>query len=139
MAQTKRPHAGFKFQYAAKFICTATIPGTSQRSHFPPGSYQTGVNIHNPFERTIKLRMKIAQPGLISKWISTKLKGDEVIRITCDEISKFDVVTIHGFEGFLVIESSHSLDVTAVYTASGKNAYVVSIDVEEVGERLLGK
>ena len=137
MAKIKLPHAGYKFQHAAKFICTATIPGTSQQSHFPPGSYQTSVNIHNPHERSIKLRMKIAQPGLISKWISRKLKGDEVIRITCRDIGKFDIITIHGFEGFLVIESSHSIDVTAVYTASAKNTYVVSLDVEQIKERKL--
>lgn len=126
-----------RYQYAAKFICTATIPDTSQQSHFPQGSYQTGVNIHNPHERSIKIRMKLAQPGLISKWISFGLKGDEVMRITCDDIKKFDVVTIHGFEGFLVIESSFSLDVTAVYTAAARDNYVVSLDVEEVKERRL--
>lgn len=41
--------AEFPFQYAAKLVCTANIPGTSQTTtSFLPGSYQTAVNIHNP-------------------------------------------------------------------------------------------
>ncbi len=93
--KAKVPHAGYKYQYAAKFICTSTIPGTSQQSHFPAGSYQTGVNIHNPHERKIKFRMKLAQPGQISKWISGAMKGDEVRRITCNEINFFKCITQH--------------------------------------------
>ncbi len=42
---------------------------------------------------------------------------------------------VHGFEGFLVIESRASLDVTAVYMAGGKNGYVTSMDVEQIKER----
>lgn len=127
----------FRYQYAAKFICTATIPDTSQQSSFPPGSYSTAINIHNPFERSVKFRVKIAQPGQISKWLTFSLKGDEVLRLTCKEIEKFGIVTIHGFEGFMVIESLYSLDVTAVYTAAGRDSYVTSIDIEEVKERRL--
>jgi len=127
----------FRYQYAAKFICTATIPDTSQQSSFPPGNYATAINIHNPFERSVNFRVKIAQPGQISKWLSFKLNGDEVLRLTCREIEKFDIVTIHGFEGFMVIESLYSLDMTAVYTAAGRDGYVTSMDVEEVKERRL--
>ena len=51
----------YHFQYAAKFLCTANIPGTSQTTDsLLPGVYQTVVNIHNPNERTVRLRMKIA-------------------------------------------------------------------------------
>jgi len=41
-----------------------------------------------------------------------------------------------GFEGFLIIESTHSLDVVAVYTAGTKEG-VTSMDVERVFERYL--
>ena len=44
---------------------------------------------------------------------------------------------IHGFEGFLVVESTQSLDVVAVYTAGARGAEVASIDVEHVPERRL--
>lgn len=51
-------------------------------------------------------------------------------------IAHFDLHLIHGFEGFLVIESTHSLDVVAVYTAGTKEG-VTSMDVERVFERYL--
>lgn len=137
-AETAAPR-GFGYQYAAKFICTANIPGTSQTtSSFLPGSYQTAINIHNPHEKEVRLRLKIALAGgIVTKWITETLKGDQVIKIDCaDARPKFDLQVIHGFEGFLVIESDLSIDVTAVYTA-GKGE-VASIDVEQINERKLG-
>ncbi len=126
------------FQYAAKFICASHIPGTSQTSDAVlPGNYQTCVNIHNPHDTKFKIRMKLAASNeLISAWITDGLVGDGVVRVTCDKIKKFELRLIHGFEGFLVIESPCSLDVIAVYTAGGKEG-VASIAVEQVKERLL--
>ena len=135
MANSKRP--SYCFQYAAKFICTSNIPGTSQTTDaFLPGNYLTAANIHNPHEHKFEIRMKMASPTGISKWIRSGLVADGVLRITCADLKKFKVRPIHGFEGFLVIESPCSLDVTAVYTAGNKEA-VVSIDVEDVRERRL--
>jgi hypothetical protein len=128
---------GYSFQYAAKFICTANIPGTSQTSDaVVPGSYQTAVNIHNPQTVKVRLRKKIASPTGISKYFDFVLEPDGVARVTCAQIREFGLHVIHGFEGFLVIESSHSVDVVAVYTAAGKD-HVSSIDVEDVRERKL--
>jgi hypothetical protein len=45
---------------------------------------------------------------------------------------------IHGIEGFLVIQSSQSLDVTAVYTAGPRAGEVASIDVEQIRGRRIG-
>jgi hypothetical protein len=128
--------SGFRFQYAAKLICTSNVPNTSQTTtSFLPGSYQSAVNVHNPLERAVKLRMKIAiADGPISKWVARALKGDEVTKIDCSQIrGTFNLQPIHGLEGFLVIESTDSIDVTAVYTA-GKGE-VASIDVEQIRER----
>jgi len=128
----------YKFQYAVKFICTANIPGTSQTTDaFVPGIYQTAVNIHNPQTIAIKFRKKIASPLGISKYFDDVLKPDEVKRITCSQIQDFGITFIHGFEGFLVIDSTHSLDVVAVYTAGGRGEQVSSIDVEQIKERKL--
>ena len=68
--------AEYRFQYAAKFLCTANIPGTSQTTtSVLPGAYQTAVNIHNPNDQTVRWRRKITQPGLgISKFIEDQLK-----------------------------------------------------------------
>jgi hypothetical protein len=129
----------YAFQYSAKFICTSNIPGTSQTTlSVLPGHYQTAINVHNPNYRRIRMRVKVAfgGPKLISKWIGLGLGPDEVTRFVCRDIrDKFGMTSIHGVEGFLVIESSHSLDVVAVYTASPLRADVSSIDVERVPER----
>lgn len=126
------------FQYAAKFICTSHIPGTSQTSDAVlPGHYQTCVNIHNPHDIKFKIRMKLAASNeIISPWIADGLVGDGVVRVTCSDLKKFELHLIHGFEGFLVIESPCSLDVIAVYTA-GRKEGVSSLAVEQVKERIL--
>ena len=137
----------FAFQYAAKFLCIANIPGTSATTtSLLPGSYQTSVNIHNPNRRAARFRMKLAHaPGgpvdtpLITKFLEGSLKPDEATRVDCGRVPDFGPpIGIHGFEGFLVIESTLSLDVIAVYTAgTGAKGGVASIDVERVFERKL--
>ena len=131
----------YRFQYAAKLICTSNIPGTSQTTgSFLPGDYRTVVNIHKPNERGVKFRVKVALggEGLISKFIDDALGPDEVTRYVCGDIrEKFGMNLIHGAEGFLVIESTLSLDVIAVYTAGPVGQAVASIDVENVRERPL--
>ena len=139
MAKALKPQrTPYKFEYAVKFICTANIPGTSQTTDaFVPGLYQTAVNIHNPQTKAVKFRKKIASPLGISKYFDDVLKPDEVKRITCAQIQEFGMTFIHGFEGFLVIDSTLSLDVVAVYTAGGRGQQVSSIDVEQINERKL--
>jgi hypothetical protein len=139
MAKASRAQAArHRFQYAAKFICTSNIPGTSQTSDAVlPGIYQTTVNIHNPQNRKVRFRKKIASPLGISKYFDGTLEADEVTRVTCSQIHDFGITFIHGFEGFFVIESTDSLDVTAVYTAGERGGQVTSIDVEQINERRL--
>lgn len=134
----KESGKGYKYQYAVKLICTANIPGTSQTSDgLMPGIYETIVNIHNPNEKPVKTRKKLAHPGQISKFKISEIKPDGVERFVCRNIQDFGMTFIHGFEGFLVIESALSLDVTAVYTAGGRGGEVSSIDVEQIRERKL--
>jgi len=135
---TAPPRTRYKFQYAAKFICTSNIPGTSQRTDsFVPGSYQTAVNIHNPQNVLVKYRKKLASPIEISNYFDGSLKPDAVEQISCGEIGNFGLHLVHGFEGFLVIESTASIDVVAVYTASAHAQEVSTMDVEQVKERRL--
>jgi len=123
-----------RFQYAAKFICISAIPGTSNANAFMlPGNYQTVINIHNPWTKPVKYRRKLASAIGISEYKWTELKPDGVETITCENMNMFDLHFIHGFEGFLVVESPASLDVTAVYMAGDKS--VNSIDVDAVKER----
>jgi hypothetical protein len=77
-------------------------------------------------------------PPLISDFIKEKLRPDQATKVDCSRIGEFELPLIHGFEGFLVIESTLSLDVVAVYTAAKKRADGVdSIDVEYIRERKL--
>jgi len=140
MAKTiKATRVVYKFQYAAKFLCTSNIPGTSLKSDAVlPGEYKTAVNIHNPQIKGIRMRKKIASSIGISKYFESALEPDAVETVTCAQVPNFGLVLIHGFEGFLVIESTHSLDVVAVYTAAPSKGQVSSIDVETVKERKLG-
>jgi hypothetical protein len=134
----------FPFQYAVKFICTSNIPDTSQTTtSLLPGSYATVVNIHNPNSKPARFRMKLAvststeiDPPLISNFINETLKPDQATKVDCSRIGEFKLRLIHGFEGFLVIESTLSLDVVAVYTAANKGSGgVETMDVEYIPER----
>ena len=142
MAQRKAaPRPRFRFQYAAKFLCTANIPGTSQTTaSLFPGVYQTVVNLHNPSNRTARLRKKIAVavPPAISQFFEDQLQPDDAKKVDCEDIRNFGIQFIHGAEGFLVIESTESLDVVAVYTAGKRGGEVESIDVEPIRERRIG-
>lgn len=137
----------FRFQYAAKFLCTSNIPGTSQTTtSLLPGAYQTVVNIHNPNRQAAVFRMKLAvaasteiDPPPISQFIKEELKPDAATKVDCSRLRDFELHLIHGFEGFLVIESLLSLDVVAVYTAGKNGGGVESIDVEHIPERKLGR
>ena len=141
----------FSFQYAAKFVCLQNIPGTSEQTDAVlPGGYRTDVNIHNPNKKRVKFRKKLAltsppggqQPGEVSSFIDEELGPDEALKVDCADTDDFEFPggqPIHGVQGFLVIESARSLDVTAVYTAGGANFaasdQVQSIAVEQVRER----
>jgi hypothetical protein len=103
------------------------------------------VNIHNPNPVAAIFRMKLAvststeiDPPLISNFIKEKIRPDQATKVDCGRIGEFGLHLIHGFEGFLVIESTHSLDVVAVYTAANHGSQgVVTMDVEYVRERKL--
>ena len=134
----------FRFEYAVKFLCTTEIAGTSETSpSVLPGAYETAVNIHNPADRSIVLRKKIAvavppggqEPGEVSEFITDQLGPDEALSVSCSELTQdFGFSFVHGAEGFLVIRSTRRLDVTAVYTAGKAGGEVESIAVERIPE-----
>jgi hypothetical protein len=130
----------YRFQYAVKFLCTSHIPGTSQTSSAVlPGNYQTAVNIHNPGRQVVYLRKKLADThGNISQFFDLKLAPDEVTTVDCSQVQSFGLHLVHGFEGFLVVEATSSLDVVAVYTAGPRGGEVSSLDIEHVPERRIG-
>jgi hypothetical protein len=133
------------FHYAAKFLCTTNTPFTSAAvPSVVPGHYLTVINIHNPHDQAVQFREKIAltfppggqKPGEVSNFVDRRLAPDEALSVDCDGIKGgFGLTFVHGAEGFLVIESPRSLDVTAVYTAGKVEGEVDSIAVEQIRER----
>ena len=144
MPKAKQPtkrSSPYLFQYAAKFVCIQNNPDTSiATASLLRGDYKTVVNVHNPNDRAVRIRTKVAlgAKDFISRFASASLDPDELKRFACNEINnhKFKASLIQGAtEGFLVIESTDSLDVVAVYTAGPLRGDVASIDVEQVRER----
>jgi hypothetical protein len=124
-----------------RFLCTSNIPGTSQvTSSVIPGNYLTVISIHNPYDRRVRLRTKIAAFSQVSEFIERHLEPGRNTDVNCRNLARgFGIAFIHGAEGFLVIESTHSLDVTAIYTVGELDEEVESMAVVQVQERRLGE
>ncbi len=128
------------FQYAVKFVCGKS-PGHGQQQVVATGTYFTAINVHNPFNDTVKFRKKIAvalpneKAGKVSPFFDVALKGDEALEIDCDDIYKHMHMNQTFLKGFVVIESKTELDIVAVYTAAGASGQVETMDVERVPPR----
>ncbi|HYR74730.1 MAG TPA: CARDB domain-containing protein [Pyrinomonadaceae bacterium] len=132
------PH--LPFQYAVKFVCGKS-PGPGQQQVVATGTYFTAINVHNPFNDTVKFRKKIAvalpneKAGKVSPFFDVALKGDEALEIDCDDIYKHMHMNQTFLKGFVVIESKTELDVVAVYTAAGASGQVETMHVERFPPR----
>ena len=148
VADAQQPPA---FQYAAKVVCGYQKDPKELR--LTRGLYATTINIHNPGSEPVTFFKKLAlsyppeeqRPGKVMRIAEDALKPDEALKVDCPDLER----RLGGFptayiEGFVVIESPASLDVTAVYTAAAVDeekgtVTQSSIDVEEVRERRIGK
>jgi hypothetical protein len=145
---TRRPLP--PFEYAAKIVCG--LQRDREVMRLARGFYGTTVNIHNPNHGDIEFFKKLAltfppaeqRPGDIMPLATHRLKYDEALAVDCDNLRA--ELFPGGFpppfyiEGFVVIQSSDSLDVTAVYSTAaldrrGRVASHSSIDVEQIRER----
>ncbi|HEV8455738.1 MAG TPA: hypothetical protein VGQ24_12635 [Gemmatimonadales bacterium] len=124
----------FPFHYAVKLVCGIQ----RERGGVVPQSYATTINIHNPSD-------SVAQ--FVKSWVMTLPPGGQrpmkPRRLSVDTLGPTlalatDCVDVHRrsgsgvppfFEGFVLIDSSHSLDVVAVYSVPG------GIDIVHVPER----
>ena len=140
------------FEYAAKIICGKQEKPEDMR--LARGFYATTVNIHNP-GNDVKFTKKLAlsyppggqKPGKVTLIAEDELKFEEALETDCMDIK--ERLFPNGFptpyiEGFVLIQSEESLDVTAVYSTSSLNeeGRVVghsSIEIEQVPERQKGK
>jgi CARDB len=140
------------FEYAAKFICG--IQREPEGTRLARGLYATTINVHNPNDKRARFFKKLAltyppgaqKPGEVLRIGFDVLAPDQALAVDCEDIQRR--LFPNGFpapyiEGFIVIESPVSLDVTAVYTTAaldraGRPEAHSSIDVEQVSERRKG-
>jgi hypothetical protein len=124
------------FQYAAKFVC-----GKPSAEELAPGTYFTAINVHNPTDREVSFRKKVAiagrreQSGPVSDRFDAKLGPDEAFEIDCPDIREHAHSDADFLKGFVVIESEVELDVVGVYTAAGGDGEVRTLDIEPVTPR----
>jgi hypothetical protein len=140
----------WNFEYAAKLVCGLQKDPKDMR--LARGFYATTINIHNPNDVNAVFFKKLAltfppeeqKAGSIIRIAIDTLKPDEALKVDCNEVQK---LFPNGFpqpyvEGFVVVQSLQSLDVTAVYSTAAldKEGMVTahsSIDVDQIRERVI--
>ncbi len=124
----------FQFQYVAKVVCGTVRAHAAVTSQ----AYATSINVNNPSDSlTVFLRKRpvltfppgfqIPQQPL--RPINDSLPGTWALMTDCQDLRRRYSLAQPFFEGFVVIQSTLPLDVTAVYTVPG------GIDVVPVAER----
>lgn len=148
------PCRDLPYEYSAKIVCG----GQSDPSQLAlaRGLYATTINIHNPNTQPVGFFKKLAltrppreqAPGQVLPIAEDLLHYDQALAVDCPDIAGRLFNGDNGFpggflEGFMVVQSEASLDVTAVYStaeleASGAAGAHSSIHVEQIRERLPG-
>ncbi len=140
------------YEYAAKFVCG--VQKDPKSMVLARGFYATTINIHNPGPKRVTFEKKLAltippgnqKPGKVIRIAKDVLDDDEALAADCDDVAKraFNGTLPAPFiEGFIVIRSPQSLDVTAVYTTAtlsdnGTAGQHSSIDVVQIAGRKPG-
>jgi hypothetical protein len=135
-----------RIQYAAKIICGTQSNRNDGR--LARGSYVTSINIHNPHDTTVSLSKSLAlavppgaqRPGEVLFITEDSLQTNQALAVDCVDLQRrlFPGGLPGPFiEGFVVLESNSTLDVTAVYTvnhldAQGEPTTGTSVDVERI-------
>ena len=136
------------FEYAAKIVCGAQEEPKDMR--LARGFYATTINVHNPNRDVARFFKKLAltippgdqKPGRIHPIANDSLEYDEALAVDCEDIVRrvFNgSMPAPFFEGFVVLQSPLSLDVTAVYSTAtvrdGTAENHTGIHVEQIKER----
>jgi hypothetical protein len=147
--EPKPPEEAGMHEYAVKLVCG--IQKDPKSMVLARGFYATTVNIHNPGPKPVTFEKKLAlsippgeqEPGKVIRIARDDLEVDQALATDCDDIARrvFNGSLPTPFiEGFVVIRSPQSLDVTAVYTtatlsADGTAGEHSSIHVEPIRGR----
>lgn len=145
------PCKDYPFEYAAKVVCGAQpepLTGPVAR-----GFYTTTINIHNPTTTSTEFFKKLAltrppadqSPGDVLPVSVDQLDYDEALATDCPDLWRRFFPEEPGtfLEGFVVVQSTASLDVTGVYSTAvldenDRPGAQTSIDIEDIRERLPG-
>lgn len=139
-------------QYAAKLACGVQRDPKDMR--LARGFYASTINIHNPKRKAVTLSKRLAlsfppgeeRPGEVFTIARQEILGpDQALEVDCNEVRErfFAGGFSAGYiEGFVVVESSDSLDVVGVYSTAAldRDGVVTTqsgIAVERVPERRL--
>lgn len=121
------------YTYSPKFVCAPEVGPIGDA--FFPQDYRTVVNVHNPHSMNVtfvkKAVIALSQNdplrGNISRLVEETLEPDQALSINCrDILDLFHNRQSPLGDGFVVLNSNHMLDVSAVYTTRE------SIDVENI-------
>ncbi len=139
-----------KYEYSAKVLCGRQDNPNDLR--LATGTYASSINIHNPNDNEVSFFKKLAlafppaeqTAGRVIPLRVDSLAYDEALKTDCNELLARvpDDLAAPGYiDGFIVIQSPHSLDVTGVYTtATLGNLFSpprhTSVDVEQIHERV---
>jgi hypothetical protein len=138
------------YMYPAKIVCG--LQKNREDIRLARGFYATDINIHNPNEQGVIFTKKLAltippgeeEPGRVIPIAKEKLGPDEALEVDCQDIERRlfpKGLPAPYIEGFIVIESDQSLDVTAVYTTAGldedgRAVHQSGIEVLQLKERV---
>jgi hypothetical protein len=135
-----------RFAYSVKFVCGPS--SESFQEGVVSGAYATAINILNPslrnrinFVKRIARALPYQTSGEVTQFEHGVLEPNHAIEVECNEIRRrLPLPMTQQFRtGFLVILSSHEMDVTAVYTARPANGEVATIEVETIEPRKLSE
>lgn len=115
-----------RYKYAAKLVCG--MQSLENDGRLVRGSYATTINIFNPQSREVRLTKTLSlgyppeeqSPGEVLTIGKDLLRPNQALKVDCADIRRR--LFPNGFpsayiDGFVVIESFGSLDVSAVYTS----------------------
>jgi serine protease len=138
-----------RFEYAAKLVCGAQTDPKGMK--LATGFYATTINIHNPGKEKVGFAKKLAltappgeqRPGAVKQIANDELAPDQALAVDCDDLKERvfgGTLPTPYIEGFVIIQSPQSLDVTAVYSTATLNSDGMpenhtSIHVEQIRER----
>ena len=114
-----------RYEYAVKLVCGQQMD--PQDLTLAQGQYATAINIHNPNDEKVHFFKKVAlterdqKPGRVLPIAIDDLQYDEALRLDCMDLRRRLAKTNATealLEGFAIIQSPRSLDVTGVYTTS---------------------